>query len=51
MVAAKIIYNQGQVLTTGYGMTKELAEKNASIVGIIKLEQMYGLKFEDVRQF
>jgi len=30
-------------------MTKELAEKNASVVGIIKLEEKYGIKFEDIR--
>ena len=34
MVKVDIIYNQGQVLCSGWGNTKHAAERNASILGL-----------------
>ena len=41
MYRADVIYNQGEVMCTAYGSNKKQAERNASIMGLLWLENEF----------
>jgi len=48
MIKIDIIYNQGQIMATGYGSSRDQAEKNASINGLLWLQQNKQQEIEQV---
>ena len=47
MIKMDIIFNNGQIMTSGYGSTNQQAEKNASIKGLLWLQDN---KKEDIEK-
>jgi len=47
MIQVRIIHNNGQIMTVGYGNSKEQAERNASING---LQWLQNNRLEDIKE-